>query len=205
MSKRLSVMLDTFSITFLFGWLIVSIIRRSPLWLILLLIVGLICAVISFLITIISDESRTRGFEIVEDKYRKNNGNIKLPCRATRHSMAYDFYSPQDYQVAPNSTVKIWTDVKSYMRTNEGLILNVRSSMGGRFMLANTQGWIDSDYYNNEKNDGNIGIFLTNITDEVMYIKKGEAIAQGMFTHFLIADNGNTDTIRQGGFGSTNN
>ena len=35
-------------------------------------------------------------------------------------------------------------------------------------------------------------------------INKGERIAQGAFFNFLVADNGNTDTVRSGGFGSTN-
>ena len=89
------------------------------------------------------------------------------------------------------------------MGDTEALILNVRSSMGGKFMLANTSGWIDSDYYENENNDGNIGVFLLNISDEVQHIEIGSKIAQGMFTNFLVADNGNTDTVRSGGFGST--
>lgn len=76
--------------------------------------------------------------------------------------------------------------------------------MGGKFMLANTQGWIDSDYYSNEDNDGNIGVFLKNISDKEITIERGERIAQGMFINFLISDNGNTDDIRKGGFGSTN-
>ena len=119
--------------------------------------------------------------------------------------MAYDFYSTGDWYVAPNAIVKIWTDVKAYMQESECLILNVRSSMGGKFMLANTSGWIDSDYYSNESNDGNIGIFLKNISNEPQMIKKGDRIAQGAFFNFLVADNGNTDAVRTGGFGSTNN
>jgi dUTP pyrophosphatase len=90
------------------------------------------------------------------------------------------------------------------MQDDECLIINVRSSMGGKFMLANTQGWIDMDYYSNEGNDGNIGIFLKNISDEVQVIKRGDRIAQGAFTKDLPADNGNTDAVRIGGFGSTN-
>jgi dUTP pyrophosphatase len=71
-------------------------------------------------------------------------------------------------------------------------------------MLANTQDWIDGDYYSNISNDGNIGVFLKNISDETIEIKKGDRVAQGAFFNFLVADNGNTDTIREGGFGSTN-
>ena len=148
--------------------------------------------------------NRIRGFEIVIDNKRKTVGDVTLPTRGSSTAMAYDFYSTDEWHVAPNEIVKIWTDVKAYMQDNECLILNVRSSMGGKFMLANTSGWIDSDYYSNESNDGNIGIFLKNISNEVQTIKKGERIAQGAFFTFLVADNGNTDNVRTGGFGSTN-
>ena len=149
-------------------------------------------------------ETRTRGFEVVKDEMRKTTGEIILPTRGTSKAMAYDFYANDDYVVAPGEIAKVWTDVKAYMGDNECLILNVRSSMGGRFMLANTAGWIDSDYYSNENNDGNIGVFLKNIDTVAQVINKGERIAQGAFFNFLVADNGNTDTVRNGGFGSTN-
>jgi dUTPase len=147
---------------------------------------------------------KIRGFERVIEQKKKTNGESKLPTRATKYSMAYDFYANANYEIRPNEVAKIWTDIKSYMQHDECLILNVRSSMGGKFMLANTQGWIDSDYYSNESNDGNIGIFLKNISNETQYINKGDRIAQGAFFNFLKADNGNTDNLREGGFGSTN-
>ena len=60
------------------------------------------------------------------------------------------------------------------------------------------------DYYSNSGNDGNIGIFLINISDKTQYIKQGDRIGQGAFFNFLVADNGNTNKERTGGFGSTN-
>ena len=147
---------------------------------------------------------KIRGFELVKDEKRKTEGKVILPTRGSKVSAGYDFYSPVDITIEPNKIGKIWTDVKAYMGNTECLILNVRSSMGGKFMLANTQGWIDADYYSNLNNDGNIGIFLKNISDESITIKKGERVAQGAFFNFLVADNGNTDNERVGGFGSTN-
>ena len=147
--------------------------------------------------------TRTRGFEVVKDEMRKTIGDITLPTRGTSKAMAYDFYANDTYVVEPNKIAKVWTDIKAYMGDNECLILNVRSSMGGKFMLANTSGWIDGDYYSNEGNDGNVGVFLKNISEETLTINKGERIAQGAFFNFLVADNGNTDAIRSGGFGST--
>ena len=83
-------------------------------------------------------------------------------------------------------------------------MLDVRSSMGGKFMLANTIGIIDSDYYENPDNDGNIGIFLKNISNETQYIKRDDKIAQGIFMKYLRINNDNVNIERKGGFGSTN-
>ena len=147
---------------------------------------------------------RTRGFETVEESKRKTSGSITLPTQGTKGAMAYDFYANDDYTIEPGKVGKIWTDVKAYMQRGECLIINVRSSMGGKFMLANTAGWIDSDYYGNPDNDGNIGVFLFNISDSAIDIKRGNRIAQGAFFNYLQADNGNSEKERTGGFGSTN-
>ena len=145
-----------------------------------------------------------RYFEVVSDKFRKNKGKIILPTRATKSSIAYDFYSHVTITIPPMQSVMIWTDIKAKFNTDEALLINVRSSMGKYpIMIANTQGWIESDYYSNPDNDGNIGIRLFNLGTEPYIIKAGDRIAQGMFIKYLEADNGNTDTERQGGFGSS--
>ena len=147
--------------------------------------------------------NKTRGFEVLIDEKRKTTGDVILPTRGSSKAMAYDFYANDTYTVKPDCIAKVWTDVKAYMGDNEVLLLDVRSSMGGKFMLANTIGVIDADYYSNDGNDGNIGVFLKNISDETLVVSEGERVAQGMFFTYLIADNGNTDEVRSGGFGST--
>ena len=145
-----------------------------------------------------------RYFEVVSDNFRKNSGDITLPTRATKSSIAYDFYSPIGVIIEPMKSAMIWTDVKAKFNTDEALLINVRSSMGKfPIMIANTQGWIESDYYSNPENDGNIGIRLFNLGTEPYIIKAGDRIAQGMFIKYLTADNGNTDNTRRGGFGSS--
>ena len=146
----------------------------------------------------------SRYFEVVSDTYRKTIGDITLPTRATKSSIAYDFYSPINITIKPMQSVMIWTDVKAHFNEDEALLLNVRSSMGKHpVMIANTQGWIESDYYNNPDNDGNIGCRLFNLSTEPYVINVGDRIMQGMFIKYLVADNGNTDNTRQGGFGSS--
>ena len=146
----------------------------------------------------------SRYFELVKDKYRKSTGEVILPKRATKSSVAYDFYSPINIAISPMQSAMIWTDVKAHFNEDEALLLNVRSSMGKQpVMIANTQGWIDSDYYSNPDNDGNIGIRLFNLGNTSYIVKSGDRIAQGMFVKYLVADNGNTDNVRQSGFGSS--
>ena len=150
------------------------------------------------------DNKPKRGFEMVNKNMRKQK-YFHMPTRGTKFSAGYDFYSPEEYIVKPNEIVKIWTDVKAYMRDNEFLMIDVRSSLGGKFMLANTIGIIDSDYYGNSDNDGNIGIFLKNISEQTQIIKKDDRIAQGIFLEYFIADNDHYNSeIRKGGHGSTN-
>lgn len=145
-----------------------------------------------------------RYFKVVTNSYRKTAGDITLPTRATKSSIAYDFYAPIDTIILPMQSIMIWTDVKAKFNPDEALLINVRSSMGKQpIMLANTQGWIESDYYSNSDNDGNIGIRLFNLGATPYEIKAGDRIAQGMFIKYLVADNGNTDVKRQGGFGSS--
>ena len=143
-----------------------------------------------------------RKFEAIPDNLRKTEGTIKLPQRMTEKSAGYDFFANATYSIKPNEIVKVWTDVRAFMNDDEVLILDVRSSMGGRFMLANTIGIIDADYVNAE-NGGNIGLFLKNISDKKQTILKGDRVGQGIFLKYLTTDD-NVHNKRKGGFGSTN-
>jgi dUTP pyrophosphatase len=148
--------------------------------------------------------NRLRGFEQVIEK-KKHNVMVMSPRRADVGSCAYDFYSPINITISPNNQILIWTDIKAYMQPDEVLILNVRSSQGKpRIQLANTQGWIDSNYYNNPDNEGNIGIFLRNEGTEDYIINAGDKICQGMFINYLMVDNDEPiSQMRLGGFGSS--
>ena len=117
------------------------------------------------------DNKPRRGFEFVKSDKRKSDYH-HIPTRSTTNSAGYDFYCDKNYEVKPNEIIKIWTDIKAYMQSDEFLMLDVRSSMGGKFMLANTIGIIDSDYYSNEDNDGNIGIFLKNIRKDGCFLDR---------------------------------
>ena len=49
----------------------------------------------------------SRRFEVVSKAYRKTTGEIILPTRATKCSVAYDFYSPVAVTIPPMQSVMI--------------------------------------------------------------------------------------------------
>ena len=132
--------------------------------------------------------------------------DVKLPVRSDSRSAGYDFFAPRDLQLLPAQKLVLYTDVKAYMQEDEVLQIFPRSSMGIKqgMMLANTVGIIDASYYENEGNDGNIGLALLNTSGKAIKINKGDRIAQGVFIKYLLADDDEpTNDKRVGGIGSS--
>ena len=147
-----------------------------------------------------------RKFEVVKDECRKTTGEITLPTRSDKGSAGYDFYAPYDFTINPGETVFVTTDVKAAMEEDEVLYLYVRSSVGikKRILLANGTGVIDSTYYSNPDNDGNIIAALTNMSNQTWEFKKGERFVQGVFQKYLTVDNdAPLNAQRTGGIGSS--
>jgi dUTP pyrophosphatase len=151
-----------------------------------------------------NDDMRTRGFEICKGF---EQSDITLPTRATKQSAGYDLASLEEVSIKPGEMSLIKTGLKAYMCEDEVLKIYIRSSIAVKrhAMLANNVGVIDADYYGNDQNDGHIMIPIVNFGNDVLNIKKGEKIAQGIFEKYLIVDHDCiVDEIRTGGFGSSN-
>jgi dUTP pyrophosphatase len=133
--------------------------------------------------------------------------DIKLPKRATRRSAGYDVFSPFTFTLEPNEVILIPTGIKAYMLDDEVMYGYPRSSKGFKFAmrLMNTICIGDSDYYNNENNEGHYFIKIRNEGDKSMTIEKGEGFAQFIFSKYLLADGDSFDegNDRIGGIGST--
>jgi dUTP pyrophosphatase len=130
-----------------------------------------------------------------------------IPKRSDGGSAGYDFYSTETVTIAPKTQVMIKTNIKAQMDYNTVLLLFMRSSLGIKknLMLANTTGVIDSSYYNNEDNEGNIIGAVYNYGNEPVTIQAGDRFMQGVFVEYKT-----TDAIeeiinekRTGGIGST--
>ena len=70
--------------------------------------------------------------------------------------------------------------------------------------MANSICVIDSDYYNNESNEGEIFFQLINLSPYPIIIPKGTYIGQGIIKKYYTTDDDNATGERIGGFGSTN-
>lgn len=129
---------------------------------------------------------------------------VKLPVRSTAGSAGYDFYAAYPFVIAPGQSLVVKTWVKAMMPKNNFLRIFARSSWNTKKKIFVTcSGIIDSDYYGNPNNDGNILIQFTNRGSEPFQVNEGERIAQGIFLPFLLTDDDEADGKRIGGIGST--
>lgn len=147
---------------------------------------------------------KIRGFEPVS-KYDIND--VILPKRATKHSAGYDAITVEAITIPADQIKLVSLGIKAYMQPDEVLYAYNRSSNPRKLKvsLANCVGVIDSDYYNNEDNEGEIFLQFENLTNEPITLNKHTACGQLIFQKILLADGDSFDNgaRRTGGFGST--
>lgn len=145
---------------------------------------------------------KQRGFEVVTAYAGQG---IALPQRKTAASAGYDLAAAADTVLSPGRVTLVPTGLKAYMQPGEVLCISIRSSMALRhsLLLANGIGVIDADYYGNEQNEGHIQVAVLNLGTSSLTVHKGERLAQGVFSRYLVTDDDAAGGIRKGGFGST--
>ena len=134
------------------------------------------------------------------------NNNGKIPTRADKGSAGYDFYTAERIVIPPKTAVTFSTNIKASMEPDEVLMLYIRSSVGIKkhIMLSNGTGVIDSTYYNNPDNEGNIMCALYNYGDTEQTIEAGDRVMQGVFVKYLTVENDQVmNKQRLGGIGSS--
>lgn len=133
---------------------------------------------------------------------------LKLPKRATKGSAGYDIYATRDFTLYQGDTIKFPTGINVDLDDDKLLMIVPRSGLGFRYnlSLSNTVGIIDSDYRNSD-NEGHIFVKLYYpeciTSPNHIKIKAGDAICQGIITSFYTTEDDDSQTIRNGGLGST--
>lgn len=149
----------------------------------------------------VSFEELSKHLKITKEEYEK----YPLPKRGTRNSAGYDFHFLKGITINPGETKKIPTGIKAQMNPGEVLLIFIRSSLGTKhhIVLSNQTGIIDSDYFENEDNEGHIFIVIQNTGTTPQTFKKYDRFAQGIFINYLKTDDDDIKETRKGGFGST--
>lgn len=153
------------------------------------------------------------------------NKGVVLPERSTEYSAGYDFRAIEDtivpsiWQLAFKhftnvltgctekvsiAPTKVHTGVKAYMEDDEYLKVVSRSSNSKLGLtMPHSLGIVDRDYVNNPQNDGEIMCVFWNFWFISRVIQKGDRVAQGIFTKYLLTDDDNATGERLGGWGSS--
>ena len=133
--------------------------------------------------------------------------SFNLPRRSTARSAGYDVEALFGFCLSPGEEILLPTGFKVEMHDDEKIMFYPRSGHGFKYYirLANTVGVGDSDYFNNESNEGHYWVKLRNEGTKSLEIKQGDKICQGIFEKYLITDDDSFEgETRTGGFGSTN-
>ena len=155
-----------------------------------------------------------RKFEKISfEQFKKDIGDdrmlydsYELPKRSTKKSAGYDIKSLEDGIIKPGEAMTFKTGLKVCMNDDECLYILSRSSQGYKYnvCLMNSVGLIDSDFYNNPDNEGHFSVRLVNFGKDDFVVKKGDKLAQGVFSKFLtVDDEEEIEGERTGGLGST--
>jgi len=147
-----------------------------------------------------------RKFEFV-NRILSNEDGIKrlLPTRSTKNSAGYDFFNPKNIICKSHKITMISTGIKAQFPEDEMLLLFNRSSNPKKkgLIILNGVGVVDSDYYNNTDNEGEMAFVFYNMLEEDVTLLAGEKLGQGIFVKYAKTDDDMAEGERIGGFGST--
>lgn len=147
-----------------------------------------------------------RKFEVAKGYDEKD---VRLPERSTKGSAGYDFFVLEDIEVPPfklgDNPFMVATGVKASFPQNEMLMLVNRSSNPKKkgLVIPAGLGIVDSDYYENPDNDGEMFFAFWNMRKETITLNKGDRIGQGIFIPIGLTVDDSSESERLGGFGST--
>lgn len=129
---------------------------------------------------------------------------LKVPQYQTRLAAGFDLATAQDAVLPPHQVTRVSTGLAMEIPPEFWLLIAARSSLQKLgLQLANGIGIMDADFCGD--ND-EIGILLYNFSDQVVEIKTGMRLAQGVLipryqAQFQVVQS--LDNDDRGGFGST--
>lgn len=148
--------------------------------------------------------------DIIRIQDKKNNNPVEafLDIIENKEYTYKPYYLSEIANITKRTKAKptlVPTGIKCKMANDEYLEISVRSSCPLKhwLILANGIGIIDSDYYNNPDNEGEIFFQIINLSPFPIQLKKGDKIGQGIIKKYIITEDDAAVGDRTGGFGST--
>ena len=107
---------------------------------------------------------------------KKLHEDAVIPTYGTEGAAGFDFYSIDDYVVDPGKTVIVKTGLAVAVPVGYYLAVVPRSGVSAKtgIRIANSPGTVDADYR------GEVGVIVTNTSNDTFTIDKGYRIAQGI-------------------------
>ena len=139
-------------------------------------------------------------------KIKRVDKTLPLPEYKTEGAAAFDLYTREDLTIPAQGWGLAPSNIIMEIPKGQGLIISARSSLAKNYpglIPANGIGLIDSDY---RGDSDEIKISLYNFTNQDIFIKKGDRIAQALLMKY---ERYEWDEVEQmtsedrGGFGST--
>ena len=126
------------------------------------------------------DVKRYPYSKVAENEYAE----IQLPKKRYRSSSYYEFFAPYDIILEPQSLKIVYTGVKCNLGDSYVLRVypksNFETGAKGIVSLDAPYVLIESDYYNNEVNEGHILLRMKNDKSYPISYRKGEVFAIGI-------------------------
>ena len=135
---------------------------------------------------------------------KKLHEDAVIPTYGTEGAAGFDFYSVDDYVVDPGKTVIVKTGLAVAVPVGYYFAVVPRSGVSAKtgIRIANSPGTVDADYR------GEVGVIVTNTSNDTFTIDKGYRIAQGIILPYFQAQFNLVDELDEtargaGGFGHT--
>ncbi len=141
----------------------------------------------------------------MEVEFKRNHPLAQVPEYKTSGAVAFDIAIVEDATIEPRQKTKIRTGLVINVPDDHALLIVSRSSNPFKkgVDLANSVGVIDSDFCG--PND-ELVLLVKNITDEIIVVKAGDRVGQGLFTPVSRPQFKEVDGMRapnRGAFGTT--
>jgi len=136
--------------------------------------------------------------------FKKLTESARLPTQATSNSAGFDLYSCEDAILKSGERKLIGLGFATEIPGNHYVAIVPRSGLAVKqgVSIVNTPGTIDADYRGEWK------VCLINLGNELVHIRKGDRIAQGIMSRYEKVKFEEVESLGEtqrssGGFGST--